>query len=139
MTNRQQIVDCARSWKGVPFIHQGKTRDGVDCYGFILGVVNELGIAVNHTPINDYPRIPDGRMRNLLQEALEPRKFLDRKPGDILVFAWGGEPQHLAILASQDSVIHAYGSDQRGGVVETRLAGRLLDRIRGVYAIPGVE
>jgi cell wall-associated NlpC family hydrolase len=30
------IVSAARSWLGVPWRHQGRTRQGVDCAGLVV-------------------------------------------------------------------------------------------------------
>ena len=33
---RREIVDAARNWVGVPYRHQGRTRNGIDCVGLLL-------------------------------------------------------------------------------------------------------
>ena len=39
------IIAAARSWLGVPWRHQGRTRQGVHCAGLVVLVGRELGLA----------------------------------------------------------------------------------------------
>jgi hypothetical protein len=39
------IIAAARSWLGVPWGHQGRTRQGVDCAGLVVLVGRGLGLA----------------------------------------------------------------------------------------------
>jgi cell wall-associated NlpC family hydrolase len=38
------IIAAARSWLGVPWRHQGRTRQGVDCAGLVVLVGRGLGL-----------------------------------------------------------------------------------------------
>ena len=40
------IVAAARTWLGVPWRHQGRTRQGVDCAGLVVLVGRGLGPAI---------------------------------------------------------------------------------------------
>ena len=53
------IVAAARSWLGVPWRHQGRTRQGVDCAGLVVLVGRELGLADYDTTA--YGRRPEGQ------------------------------------------------------------------------------
>lgn len=44
MATRAQIVEEARSYLGTKWLHQGRTRDGVDCAGLVACVGNALGL-----------------------------------------------------------------------------------------------
>ena len=43
------IIAAARAWLGVPWRHQGRTRQGVDCAGLVVLVGREFGLAAYDT------------------------------------------------------------------------------------------
>lgn len=112
---RKELVELARSWKGTPFHHQGRIKGvGTDCTGFLIGVLDEAGIA---TPpdLPFYDRRPRGeeldrRLASVFEEI--PRE--EAKPGDLLTFR-SKYVQHIAMLTGEDSIIHAV---EGYGVVE---------------------
>ena len=120
---QRRIVAEARSWIGTRFAHHGRVKDSAcDCAGLIIGVGAAIGC-----PIVDeaaYSPRPDGAMllahceRQCLRVAVA-----DAQVGDVALFAFKGQPQHLAILgdyyAGGLSMIHAFALARR--VVETRL------------------
>ena len=131
---RAQIVAEARSWLATPFHHQARVKGvGVDCAGVIIGTAARLGLCPDFIDERNYARTPDGRMRELLRRHLLPVPREQRLAGDVINFAWYGEPQHLGILTERNTVVHAYGTEVRGRVVETTRTGRHLDAVRGVY------
>lgn len=133
------IVTEARTWLGTPFHHQGRLKGvGVDCAGLVIGTARALGLCPDFVDQRDYARIPDGRMRLLLAQHLVKVAKAERRAGDVINFAWAREPQHLGILTERNTVIHAYGTDGNGKVVETTLTGKHLDSVRGVYRFPEV-
>lgn len=120
---RQAVVDTARSFIGVKWRHQGRSREfGLDCVGLPLLVGMELGyMNVSLKPAN-YPRRPDSTFIPLFREYLDFVKPADAKDGDILVFADGGYPCHCGFLATLDgvpTVIHSHAMDR--AVVESQL------------------
>ena len=54
------IVDQARGYLGTPFLHQGRTRHGLDCVGLVIRVAHDLGLS--DYDIDHYARAPSGRM-----------------------------------------------------------------------------
>lgn len=139
MTGAGEVVAEARRWIGTPFHHQASVLGvGVDCYGLIRGVAGALGLCPDHHLVKNYSRIPDGRMTALLERDLLQVPLAARRPGDVLNFWWVDQPQHLGILSDRNTVIHAYGNDGHGHVVETSLAGWHVRRLRRVYRFPGV-
>lgn len=131
------VVAAARGWLGTPFRHQASLKGvGADCYGLVRGVARELGLIPGHVPLTDYAAMPDRTMQEHLDRELVRVRVVDRRPGDVVAFAWGRETQHLGILSERNTVIHGYGRGTQGGVVETSLAGRHRQRLRGVYRFP---
>jgi cell wall-associated NlpC family hydrolase len=101
------IVDAARSYIGVPFRHQGRTRAGMDCAGLLLAVADDCGIQY---PRNlAYAMLPDLRLIDeLLPQFCSPVD--GPEPGAVLRFNVAGRPQHLGLCGDHQtglSVIHA--------------------------------
>lgn len=120
---QRRIVAEAREWIGTRFAHHGRTKGrGCDCAGLIIGVGAAVGADIIDEPI--YAPRPSGTMllahceRQGLRVAVQAAQ-----PGDVALFAFKGEPQHLAVLgdyfAGGLSMIHAYSLARK--VVETRL------------------
>lgn len=121
------VVQAARELLGTPFRHQGRSTAGVDCAGLVV-----LAYAAAGLPVKDakgYSRLPHKR---LLETALEQsfERVDEPQPGDVLLMAFEGEPQHLAIYAGR-TILHSY--QRAGKVIEHRYADVWRARVRGVY------
>lgn len=127
MPTKEEIVFQARTWLGVPYKHQGRSRSGVDCGGLLLCVGEELGMEVVHPAT--YSMSPDPK---LIEEAILSNctKVDSIQPGDILWFAFAGEPRHVG-LATDMGVIHSWARPNK--VVEHRLDELWLKRLKGIY------
>ena len=125
------IVSQARTWLGVPFRHQGRNKLGVDCGGLLICVGEELGIQVIHP--ETYSMSPDPKLIEsaLLANCYEITKE-EMHPGDIMWFAFAGEPRHVGIFTDV-GVIHAWAKPNK--VVEHRLDEVWLKILKKVYRI----
>jgi NlpC/P60 family putative phage cell wall peptidase len=134
---RAAIVAEARRWVGTPWRHQGRVHGvGVDCGGLIIGVGQALGL-LGYDVKPQYGRQPHWpELLAELRAHLEQRPHLDLLEGNVLTFAFAGEPQHLGICTGQ-GVIHAYA--QVRACVEHRLDRVWLDRLRSVWSYRDVE
>ncbi len=125
------LIDIGRTWLGVPFRHQGRSRLGVDCGGYLECIAIDAGL--NITRSKTYSRSPDPQ---LIEEALLANcikvPISDMQPGDILWFSFAGEPRHVG-LATDIGVLHAWAKP--GKVVEHRLDEVWLKRLKAVYRI----
>jgi len=148
---RADIVACARSWLDVPWKHQGRARDGVDCGGLILVVGWELGLLGPLADPKTYDRNPnrDFMLTVCKRGGLFPVR--EALPGDVVVvkpaesLRW---PSHMGILSrladGELGFIHSYGTPgskqvkRCDGVVETHFAG-WQERLLGRFRYPGVE
>jgi NlpC/P60 family putative phage cell wall peptidase len=139
MVTRAQVVEQARTWIGTRWHHQGRVKGhGCDCAGLVIGIARELWLA--EVDYANYSRYPDGTLLALCDLHMTRIDAGQSQPGDVLVFAWGAEPQHLGIVASfegRTTIIHAYAEARR--VVENDLDEAWRLRIRGAYRLPGVE
>lgn len=147
---RAAVVTEARTWIGVPFRHQGYTRDGVDCIGLLSAVVSALGMGPadptrrpGAEEFRGYARQPSGAsLLGGLHRCAVPIPVHEAQPADIIVVDWGMGPQHVGWLADYRhgglSLIHALSRGAGGSVVEHRLTGRALSRPVAAFSVPGV-
>ena len=136
---RECIVAEARLWIDTPFVHQGRVLGvGVDCAGLIICVGNALQLLDYDE--TGYPPKPDGVS---LQRSCDAQliRIDDYRLGDVVLFRFGAEPQHLAIVGDYAfggfSIIHAYAPNKR--VIETTFDAIWKRRIVQAYRYPGVE
>lgn len=117
------IVAEARTWVGTRFRHHGRIKGhACDCAGLILGVAKALGVPMIDRPI--YAPDPDPLL--LVENCAQQLKSVQtgqQRAGDIVLFAFKGQPKHLGILTDYHGggfgVIHAYIAAR--AVVEHRL------------------
>lgn len=130
MIHTDTMIAAARSCLGTPFHHQGRApKAGLDCIGLIIVASQAAGIAVHDR--TDYGRRPDGTS---LVEALMAHGGVpveDISAGDILLFRYDGQPQHVALATSQETMIHSFAP--AGEVVETLIGTYWRRRLVGVY------
>lgn len=140
-----RIVEQAREWLGVPYLHQGRNRFGADCVGFPLGVYAELGVNLPDWRAYGTEADPDELLRRLTSAlgepvALAPVRYGDLAVGDIIVFHFprSAAPRHLAIVSDRATggfnFIEANGNE--GCVIERRLDERYLSRVTHVFRRP---
>lgn len=131
-----ELTTAARTWVGVPFLHQGRSRRGVDCAGFIIELARECAlIPPTWRGPRRYGRFPGENLRALVAEFCTVEAV---GPGRLLLMAWDDtqRPTHMAICTGP-TLIHAYQAG--GGVVEHGYVGRWLDYTRSAWRLPGVS
>lgn len=128
------LVREARTYIGVRWLHQGRSREGVDCVGLPAVVAADLRGLVLQLP--DYQtRTTDEQMLKICRQHLAPVATADAQPGDVVVLGFERQ-RHMAMLGDYPggglSLIHAYLPNRK--VVEQRLdsvwAGRILAAFR---------
>jgi cell wall-associated NlpC family hydrolase len=136
MIGARTLIEEARTWVGVPFLHQGRSRLGVDCAGLIVALMRTTGIVPpDFRDVCNYSRRPNGEMI-----ALVARHFT-RVPtaasGLLVLIQWWGqtEPSHVALLAGP-TLIHAY--ERRRAVVEHSYRGMWCRDTHSLWRWPGV-
>lgn len=135
---RAEIVAAALSWRGVPFRHQGRARDGVDCVGLVLAVGRQCGVDTRHVDVPDYGRLPDGRFFGLFARHLTRITRDAARAGSVIVFARGAQHCHAGILIDDlGSYLHA---SVRRGCVTFGTLRKPAHTLRAVVAfdLPGV-
>lgn len=113
MTTRAEVITELRTWIGVPWRHQGRSRFGIDCIGLVTvaaAMIEGPDVVALHDR-QDYARTPARYDFAGVFDVFCDRIMFDAvQDGDILVFADGPYPCHVAIAATLDgrrSMIHA--------------------------------
>jgi cell wall-associated NlpC family hydrolase len=133
--NPQELTRQARAWLGVPYRHQGRDRQGVDCGGFIVAIARPAGLLPHYVDRRDYGRTPTGRLEELLVENLHPVIPGRAREGDLIALRWrlGERPSHLAYVAGA-TIIQAYARSER--VVEVSYREPWVRMTAGVWRFP---
>lgn len=116
MVTRDDIVAAARTWIGVRWQHQGRTRHGIDCIGLPAVVAFELGL-IAALPAADYPRRPNGTfLTRFRASGLAEIRPAEAGAGDLVVFTAGTMACHCGIRAAmygRPSIVHAHAAGRR--------------------------
>lgn len=128
----ERTIATARACIGVPFHHQGRNpAAGLDCIGLVIHALRAVGMNVQDRA--DYARRPDGVSLIAAIEAHGATKVEEIMAGDILVFRYGGQPQHVALATAQTKLIHSFAP--AGRVVETNIGDYWRRRLVGIYRV----
>ena len=111
------LFAAARRYLGTPFRHQGRTAEGLDCFGLVLvacrdsGILSHLGLAADYDT-QHYTRYPASyQLTQYLEQHLPRLNTEPLAPGQLAVFRLGThEPSHLGLLADAAapcSLLHA--------------------------------
>ena len=112
MHKRNEIVEAARQYIGVPWRHQGRQdKLGIDCAGIIVMVAKSLGYFV-YDKVN-YARRPNGfSFMQAFKDNMKQKPLTEMKIGDVLTFRENNYPCHCGIIGEDNegnlTLIHAY-------------------------------
>lgn len=135
MIDTAALFENARSWKGTKFLHQGRSRLGADCLGYVSACLDELGCSVflDYLPLN-YSRTPS----DLVERSLEQlTRKIELQPGALIVFQFPltKHASHAGIFTGA-TLVHC--DQMSGGVVECGYRMPWTGRTRSIWALPGV-
>jgi cell wall-associated NlpC family hydrolase len=140
MVARETIVAEARSWGGVRWVHQGRSRHGIDCIGLV--VVVRSGLGIGDYDIAGYPRAPDGTFMSHFFNAGGVRvEILKAKPADLLLFKDAKSPCHVGIVTARNGelmhMVHAHAT--RHKVLEEPVINEWQQKWVAAIQMPGVD
>lgn len=131
----QDIVNAARVYLGVRWLHQGRSPAGLDCIGLVLRVAQDLGLPCPDV-VADYGRTPHGqRLMQGLAQYLQRVPVDEAMPGDVLLMQIEALPHHVAIFTDA-GIIHAAAGFRR--VVEHGFDEVWKNRTISAWRWPGV-
>lgn len=135
MITAHDLVTEARTWLGVPFLHQGRTRNGVDCIGYVAAMCAKLGVfaPLDNLPHN-YARNPQALLTDAVRMLGKPTTL---EVGCLILIKWptAAHPSHVGIYTGT-SMIHCY--EAVGKVVEHGYSMPWPERTVSLWRIPGV-
>lgn len=109
MTTPDQIVDYARGWIGTRWLHQGRTRNGVDCAGLL--VLTAQNFDLEHGDMIGYGRQPGKAFLRHIKNFTDPVRPRVPLHGAIGIFNDTIMPCHTGIFAVDSegrvTVIHS--------------------------------
>lgn len=130
MSNVDRMIAAARACRGTPFHHQGRLAGvGLDCIGLIVVVLRAVGVEVADR--TDYNPRPDGVSLIAALEAHQAVRVKKIAAGDVLVFRYDQQPQHVALAVSDTRLIHSFAP--AGKVVESEIGAYWRRRLVGIY------
>lgn len=136
MIGAGRLLDEARSWVGVPFRHQGRTRHGVDCAGFVVALMRSAGeLPADFQDVSSYARRPNGELLTLISRYCS--RASKEVPGLLVLIRWPRDiqPSHVALLTGP-TLIHCY--ERRRAVVEHSYRGSWRRDTHSLWRLPGV-
>lgn len=136
------LIREARALCGVPWIHQGRTRLGVDCIGLIVLAARNAGIDIfRHCGIpqpRTYSRKPSAELFALVERHC--RRIDSPTPGCLLFFRFVSDrhPRHFGLFTDTGTVIHAEAK-VRCRVIEHGYRAQWLRWTDSVWLLPGID
>lgn len=130
------LIDQARAWLGVPFLHQGRTRHGADCLGYISALLAELG---SQTFLTYLPKTYGRGPQSLLLEGLTRlTREIPLQPAALVLIQWPmtSDASHAGIYTGE-SLIHC--TEENRKVVEHGYRDPWVRRTVSVWALPLVQ
>lgn len=145
MTTACEVIACARTLIGVRFTHQGRSREGLDCLGFLIHIAQDLclqfgGQSALDLDVPSYGARPDALLlKEKLDALLTPIALGALQPADIVLLRIDGVPRHLALIsdypiADELGMIHAYAPAR--AVVEHRYDPEWKRATYAAYRLP---
>lgn len=123
MSWRADVVAEARTWKGTPYQHKGRVKGvGVDCGGLLYQVYNPFK-QLRPFPKNYAPDWALHQGKEIYLDYIKDYTFEVSTPriGGMALFKIGRCFAHAAIYTEKRTFIHAWGRNQAGCVVESKV------------------
>lgn len=136
MITVDDLIAEARTWVGVPFVHQGRTRYGVDCAGFIVAMMRSAGaLPADFRDVSNYARRPNGELLTLVSRHCS--RTHAETAGLLVLIRWprDDQPSHVA-LSTGATLIHCY--QRQRAVVEHGFRGPWKRDAHSLWKLPGV-
>lgn len=131
------LIETARSLARlkVPYLHQGRNLNGLDCIGMVLYVLSKHDVLPPDFERRNYGRLPMGEL--LDKTSVYCEKIESPINGCMVLIRWPGErrPAHVALYAD-GNLIHCYATVKK--VVEHGFRAPWTRWADSYYKLPGV-
>ncbi len=110
------VVQYARTWLGVPWVHQGRSRQGVDCAGVLIKTTEHFYLPGED--MHGYGRAPGPEFRRRIKQFTLPVNPMVPIHGAIGIFHDTVMPCHTGVFAvcsetGRVTVIHSDAGKRR--------------------------
>lgn len=132
---RTAFIAAARSYLGVRFKHQGRSRRGLDCIGLCIVSMRDVGRQPWDSPAYGTTPATQGLREGLVRNLGDPVPKVTMREGDIALMAFVGEPSHVGIVTEYPlggfALLHTFAQVRK--VVEHRMDAAWLGYITEVF------
>ncbi len=129
MLTADSFIAAARTYIGVPWQHQGRSRHGIDCVGLLVCVARDLGIPVED--VRAYEREPRAHdLARILRRHCVSVPVAAMRRGDIVLM--GRPSTHVGILTHAHRPLGLIHVPTNGACVEVRFDPDI-HRLRAAY------
>lgn len=131
------IYKWVRKYIGIPFVSNGRTIKGCDCYGLVRLVLhNEYGIYLPELSCSYSDALNVKETSSLFAEnlpVLAARKISNLEEKAVVVITEHGIPAHIGISAGEGFILHT--GVKTGSVCQRESHPGLRGRIEGYYSV----
>jgi cell wall-associated NlpC family hydrolase len=108
--NQQRIDQLVKEFSGIPYLHGGRTMEGLDCIGLVWLFYQKYGIKIQDSDGKVYEpdwyrRDPDRFLRGLQTQGA-PVSLSQLQPLDLVYFKIGGSVTHAAVMIDPHHFLH---------------------------------
>lgn len=131
---RKEETAIVNKYLGILFRHRGRGMDGLDCYGLVLKVYEDLGIRL--FDLETYEEdAASGKADYFIKNYYRDWRRIDTPSAfDVVLFKSRGITMHCGVVLSGDKFLHC--SRKTCGVIVSRLhSGAWEKMIEGYYRI----
>jgi cell wall-associated NlpC family hydrolase len=127
------------SYIGLPFKFRGRTREGVDCWGLVRLVLNEVyGKSLPSFDLIEKPSIPEfAQLIDAELALLNIPQVQCPLAGDIVVMRCGRFPCHVGLYIGDGYVLHSDILGRDLSKLDRVTSPRIAARIEGYYRVYG--
>jgi len=106
MDMRQEIVDAARKYADVPWVHQGRNKYGIDCVGLLVLVARDVGL--KPLDVTTYSQFYNSSIliKAFIENGCKKITKTTAQSGDIMAINIGRCPMHVGILSEKRGIKH---------------------------------
>jgi cell wall-associated NlpC family hydrolase len=126
-----------RNYIGIPFVSNGRTLEGCDCYGLVRLVLKEVYGVTPPELSGDYENALNLRETASLFAENRPVLLAERREGPeegaVAIITERGHPCHLGIYAGDGYLLHT--TAKTGSVAQRISSPDLAGRIEGYYRV----